>query len=62
MENGKLKMENEYISPSVEIIKVRADDIITSSPGTETPSVEETDGIWDLQHLTWAARYSRQFP
>ena len=48
MENGKMKTEKLYISPVLDIIKVRADDIITSSPGTETPSVEETDGIWDL--------------
>ena len=50
MENGKLKMENEYISPGVEIIKMKTDDIITSSAGTETTPKEETDGIWDLDH------------
>ena len=38
----------KYISPEFEIVKLMSDDIITTSPGTETPSVEETDGIWDL--------------
>jgi hypothetical protein len=41
-------MRNGYTSPEVETVEVKVDDIITSSPGTETPSVEETDGIWDL--------------
>lgn len=37
-----------YIDPEIEIIKVKSDDIITTSPGTETPWYEESDGIWDL--------------
>lgn len=37
-----------YIDPKIEIIEVKSDDIITSSPGTETPPYEENDGIWDL--------------
>ena len=37
-----------YIYPEIEIIELSADDIITTSPGTVTPSVEETNGIWDL--------------
>jgi hypothetical protein len=32
----------------LEVINVGECDIITTSPGTETPTVEETDGIWDL--------------
>ena len=38
----------KYHNPELEIIKIAVDDIITSSPGTETPSVEENDGVWDL--------------
>ena len=38
----------KYLNPEIEIIELSSDDIITTSPGTETPSVEETDGIWDL--------------
>ena len=37
-----------YRSPELEVIELNVADIITTSPGTETPSVEETDGIWDL--------------
>jgi hypothetical protein len=48
MKNRKLKIKNRYFSPELEVIELRADDIITSSPGTETPSVEENDGVWDL--------------
>ena len=38
----------KYINPEVEVVEVIASDIITSSPGTETPKLEENDGIWDL--------------
>ena len=38
----------EYINPELEIIEIDADDIITTSPGTETTPKDETDGIWDL--------------
>ena len=37
-----------YIDPEIEIIEVKSADIITTSPGTETPPYEESDGIWDL--------------
>ena len=37
-----------YITPKIEIIEVEGTDIITTSPGTETPWYEENDGIWDL--------------
>jgi hypothetical protein len=37
-----------YTDPEIEIVKVRSADIITTSPGTETPTYEENDGIWDL--------------
>ena len=50
MKNEKLKVKNEinYASPEVEIVKLSTDDVITTSPGTETPWYEESDGIWDL--------------
>ena len=38
----------EYISPEIDILEIVADDIITTSPGTETTPKDETDGIWDL--------------
>ena len=38
----------EYINPELEMIEIDADDIITTSPGTETTPKDETDGIWDL--------------
>ena len=42
-------MKNEmYISPELEVISLSIEDIITSSPGTETTPKEECDGIWDL--------------
>ena len=37
-----------YIDPQIEIIEVKSADIITSSPGTETPPYEENDGIWEM--------------
>ena len=38
----------KYIDPEIEVVKLEASDVITSSPGTETPWYEESDGIWDL--------------
>ena len=46
-----MKGENEmkkYVNPEIEIVKLSAEDIITTSPGTETPWYEESDGIWEL--------------
>ena len=37
-----------YISPEIEIAEIKASDIITTSPGTETTPKDEQDGIWDL--------------
>ena len=37
-----------YITPKIEIIEVEGTDIITASPGTETPTMDETDGIWEF--------------
>ena len=41
--------EASYISPEIEIISLNNADIITKSP-TETTQVENTDGMWDLNH------------
>ena len=38
----------KYINPEVEVVEVKDSDIITTSPGTETPWYEESDGIWSL--------------
>ena len=39
----------KYINPEIEVVEVKSQDIITTSPGTETPWYEESDGIWDLE-------------
>ena len=38
----------KYVNPEIEIVKLSVDDIITTSPGTETPWYEENDGIWEM--------------
>lgn len=38
----------KYINPEIEVVEVKSQDIITTSPGTETSLYEENDGIWDL--------------
>ena len=38
----------KYLNPELEIIELCANDIITTSPGTETTPKDETDGIWDM--------------
>ena len=38
----------EYVTPELELIELNADDIITTSPGTETTPKEDNDGIWDM--------------
>ena len=38
----------KYINPELEIIALEVNDIITTSPGTETTPKDESDGIWDL--------------
>ena len=37
-----------YKTPEFEIVKLELEDIITTSPGTETSTKDEDDGIWDL--------------
>ena len=38
----------KYMNPELEIVELEANDIITTSPGTETTPKDETDGIWDM--------------
>ena len=43
--------ENEmkkYLNPEIEIVALSNEDILTTSPGTETPWYEETDGSWEI--------------
>ena len=46
-ENGEKKMK-KYLNPEIEIVELSVDDIITTSPGTETTPKDEYDGLWDL--------------
>ena len=52
MRNSKCKMQNEikkYINPEFEIIEIKANDIISTSPnGTETDIMDENDGSWEI--------------
>ena len=56
MQNSKFRMQNEkfevgaekYIAPELELIRLETEDIITTSPGTETTPKEDNDGIWDF--------------
>ena len=36
----------KYIIPEVEIIELNDSDIITTSPGTTGPEIDEDDGPW----------------
>ena len=38
----------KYLTPEIEAVEVKTSDVITTSPGTETPWYEESDGIWDF--------------
>ena len=38
----------KYIDPEIEIVEIKAKDIITTSLGTETTPKEDNDGIWDF--------------
>ena len=37
-----------YNSPEFEIVELETNDVITTSPGTETPWYEENDGSWEI--------------
>ena len=45
VEERKVK---KYLNPEIEIVKLEANDVITTSPGTEIPWYEESDGIWEF--------------
>ena len=36
----------KYVNPEIEIVELSIDDVITTSPGTETPPMDEMDGNW----------------
>ncbi len=38
----------KYSNPEIEIVKVDNSDVVTASPGTETPWYEENDGSWEI--------------
>ena len=38
----------KYMNPEIEIVEVQVTDVLTTSPGTETPWYEENDGIWEI--------------
>ena len=38
----------KYINPEIEVVELKINDILTTSPGTETPPYEETDGSWEM--------------
>ena len=40
----------KYENPILEVTVIDTEDIITTSPGTETTPKDESDGIWDLSH------------
>lgn len=38
----------KYTNPEIDMIELEVNDVITTSPGTETTPKDEGDGIWDL--------------
>ena len=38
----------KYMNPEIEVVEIQVTDILTTSPGTETPWYEETDGSWEI--------------
>ena len=38
----------KYTNPEIEMIELEVNDVITTSPGTDTTPKDEGDGIWDL--------------
>ena len=38
----------KYLNPEIEVVEIQVNDILTTSPGPETPWYEENDGIWEL--------------
>lgn len=51
MQNSKFKMQNEikkYVNPEFDLVEIDVDDIISTSPGTETDIMDENDGSWEI--------------
>ena len=53
MKNSEFKIHNlksneEYFAPKFELIQICSEDIISTSPGTETTPRDDNDGIWDF--------------
>ena len=38
----------KYVKPEIEKVELTPSDVITTSPGTETPRYETDEGIWNL--------------
>ena len=38
----------KYMNPELDITLLDTNDIITTSPGTETTPKDDNDGIWDM--------------
>ena len=38
----------KYMNPEFEMVEIDVEDIISTSPGTETDIVDETDGNWEI--------------
>ena len=38
----------KYVNPEFEMLEIDVKDIITTSPGTETDIMDETDGSWEI--------------
>ena len=38
----------KYLDPEFEIVEIKTEDIITTSPGTQTTPMPDNDGIWDF--------------
>ena len=44
----KYKTMKKYKYPELNICYIERDDVIVTSPGTETTPKDDNDGIWDL--------------
>ena len=38
----------KYMNPEFEMVEIDVEDIISTSPGTETDIMDETDGNWEI--------------
>ena len=47
-EEAEERKVEKYLNPEIEVVELEANDVITTSPGTETPWYEESDGIWEF--------------